>query len=163
MGPRFPASLFPSRWQSEKSSPVAPTLTYFRHFLRGDLAGGEGGEDGLAVHLDAWLECRVFHVAPPGETLTQDDPEWRLPVARDEGLTRFGLFVRLRAALETSRDDGLGEGRLEALEDRLAIVVTEPLTTNETWTRIPAGELVTFVDGCPAVTASCMPQAAATA
>ena len=38
---------------------------------------------------------------------------------------------------------------LNGPEDRLAIVVTEPLTTNETWTRLLPGELVTFVDGSP--------------
>lgn len=37
--------------------------------------------------------------------------------------------------------------RLNGEKDRLAIVVTEPLTTNENWTRIAPGELVTFVDG----------------
>jgi len=39
---------------------------------------------------------------------------------------------------------------LNGPQDRLAIVVTEPLTTNEQWTRIAPGELVTFVDGSPA-------------
>lgn len=34
-------------------------------------------------------------------------------------------------------------------DDRLAIIVTEPLTTNEQWTPMAAGELVTFVDGGP--------------
>ena len=38
---------------------------------------------------------------------------------------------------------------LNGPDDRLAIVVTEPLTTNETWIRLQPGELVTFVDGCP--------------
>ena len=46
---------------------------------------------------------------------------------------------------------------LNGPEDRLAIIVTEPLTTNETWTRLLPGELVTFVDGSPltALTAIC--------
>ena len=46
---------------------------------------------------------------------------------------------------------------LNGPQDRLAIVVTEPLTTNETWTRLLPGELVTFVDGGPltALTAIC--------
>ena len=39
--------------------------------------------------------------------------------------------------------------QLNGLEDRLAIVVTEPLTRNENWTRLAPGELVTFVDGSP--------------
>jgi glutamine amidotransferase len=38
---------------------------------------------------------------------------------------------------------------LNGPEDRLAIVVTEPLTTNEVWTQMEPGDLVTFVDGCP--------------
>jgi predicted glutamine amidotransferase len=34
-------------------------------------------------------------------------------------------------------------------EDRVAIIVTEPLTTNETWTQFAQGELKVFVDGAP--------------
>jgi predicted glutamine amidotransferase len=33
--------------------------------------------------------------------------------------------------------------------DRVAIIVTEPLTTNETWTRLMPGEFKVFVDGQP--------------
>ena len=44
---------------------------------------------------------------------------------------------------------------LNGPEDRVAIVVTEPLTTNETWTRMAAGDLVTFVDGAPVVFQCC--------
>jgi glutamine amidotransferase len=33
--------------------------------------------------------------------------------------------------------------------DRVAIVVTEPLTTNETWTAFAPGELLVFIDGAP--------------
>ena len=36
---------------------------------------------------------------------------------------------------------------LNGREDRLAIVVTEPLTTNEAWTPLAADELTVFVDG----------------
>ena len=36
---------------------------------------------------------------------------------------------------------------LNGREDRLAIVVTEPLTTNEAWTPLVANELAVFVDG----------------
>jgi predicted glutamine amidotransferase len=38
---------------------------------------------------------------------------------------------------------------LNGPDDRLAIVVTEPLTTNEAWTPLAAGQLMTFVDGSP--------------
>jgi len=34
-------------------------------------------------------------------------------------------------------------------QDRVAIIVTEPLTTNESWTRFEPGELKVFVDGMP--------------
>ncbi len=33
--------------------------------------------------------------------------------------------------------------------DRVAIIVTEPLTTNETWTAFAPGELKLFIDGAP--------------
>jgi predicted glutamine amidotransferase len=33
--------------------------------------------------------------------------------------------------------------------DRVAIIVTEPLTTNETWTQFKEGELKVFIDGVP--------------
>ncbi|WP_353152689.1 class II glutamine amidotransferase [Herminiimonas fonticola] len=33
--------------------------------------------------------------------------------------------------------------------DRVAIIVTEPLTTNETWTQFKLGELKVFIDGMP--------------
>ena len=33
--------------------------------------------------------------------------------------------------------------------DRVAIIVTEPLTTNECWTAFSQGELKAFVDGLP--------------
>jgi glutamine amidotransferase len=36
---------------------------------------------------------------------------------------------------------------LNGPQDRLAIVVTEPLTTNEEWTAMESGELQVFVDG----------------
>ena len=33
--------------------------------------------------------------------------------------------------------------------DRIAMIVTEPLTHNETWTRFEPGELKVFIDGLP--------------
>ena len=38
---------------------------------------------------------------------------------------------------------------LNSPEDRLVIVVTEPLTTNEHWVAMEPGEFKVFVDGCP--------------
>ncbi len=34
-------------------------------------------------------------------------------------------------------------------QDRVAVIVTEPLTTNETWTPFKSGELKVFIDGYP--------------
>lgn len=39
--------------------------------------------------------------------------------------------------------------KLNCPQDRVAIVVTEPLTTNETWTELEPGQLITFVEGSP--------------
>lgn len=49
---------------------------------------------------------------------------------------------------------------LNGPEDRLAIVVTEPLTTNEAWVAMAPGELQVFVEGVPAEFAGSRPQAA---
>ena len=38
---------------------------------------------------------------------------------------------------------------LNGRHDRLAIVVTEPLTTNENWVAMTPGELQTFMEGLP--------------
>jgi len=39
--------------------------------------------------------------------------------------------------------------QLNSPEDRLAIVVTEPLTTDEDWVAMLPGQLMVFVDGTP--------------
>ena len=39
--------------------------------------------------------------------------------------------------------------RVTTPNDRVAIIVTEPLTTNETWTQFKEGELKVFIDGAP--------------
>ena len=44
---------------------------------------------------------------------------------------------------------------LNGPDDRLAIVVTEPLTTNEPWVAMKAGELQVFVDGAVASCSCC--------
>jgi glutamine amidotransferase len=44
---------------------------------------------------------------------------------------------------------------LNSPDDRLVIVVTEPLTTNEAWVAMEAGELQAFVDGRPLSRAVC--------
>jgi len=44
---------------------------------------------------------------------------------------------------------------LNSPEDRLVVVVTEPLTTNEAWVAMEAGELQAFVDGSPLTRTIC--------
>jgi len=39
---------------------------------------------------------------------------------------------------------------LTTLQDRVAIIATQPLTDNENWIRMTAGELLVFRDGKPA-------------
>lgn len=39
--------------------------------------------------------------------------------------------------------------QLTTAEDRVAVIVTAPLTANETWTAFAPGELIAFVDGAP--------------
>ena len=36
---------------------------------------------------------------------------------------------------------------LTTTNDRVALIVTQPLTTNEAWTKFEPGELKVFVDG----------------
>jgi glutamine amidotransferase len=56
---------------------------------------------------------------------------------------------------------------LNSPQDQLAIVVTEPLTTNENWVAMQPGELRVFVDGVPRAHSDCkttlIPAAAAAA
>jgi predicted glutamine amidotransferase len=38
---------------------------------------------------------------------------------------------------------------LASPQDRVAVIVTEPLTCDEAWTAFAPGELIAFVDGQP--------------
>jgi predicted glutamine amidotransferase len=49
----------------------------------------------------------------------------------------------------SDEDMSVDFSRVTTPNDRVAIIVTAPLTTNETWTRFAAGELKVFVDGAP--------------
>ncbi len=46
-------------------------------------------------------------------------------------------------------DISVNLAELNSPEDRLVVVVTEPLTTNEAWVAMAPGEIKVFVDGCP--------------
>jgi len=48
------------------------------------------------------------------------------------------------------QDVSVNLAELNSPQDRQVIVVTEPLTTDESWVAMPAGELHVFVDGIPA-------------
>ena len=49
----------------------------------------------------------------------------------------------------TDEDVSIDFSQVTTPNDRVAIIVTEPLTANETWQRFEAGELKVFVDGIP--------------
>jgi predicted glutamine amidotransferase len=49
----------------------------------------------------------------------------------------------------SDEDMSVDFSRVTTPNDRVAIIVTAPLTTNETWTQFAAGELKIFVDGAP--------------
>ena len=55
-------------------------------------------------------------------------------------------FVTARLADE---DVSVDFAELTTPNDRVAVIVTEPLTTNETWTAFAPGQLMLFVDGLP--------------
>jgi glutamine amidotransferase len=64
--------------------------------------------------------------------------------------TRLHYLVRqypFVTACLSDEDVSVDFSQVTTPRDRVAIVVTEPLTTNETWTACPPGELLTFVDG----------------
>ena len=49
-------------------------------------------------------------------------------------------------------DISVNFAELTAPTDRVAVVATEPLTTDETWLAFAPGELKVFVDGAPLTT-----------
>jgi glutamine amidotransferase len=57
----------------------------------------------------------------------------------------------------TLADDDLSVdfGALTSPQDRVAVVATEPLTTDETWTAMAPGTLQVFVDGAPFAAVAC--------
>jgi glutamine amidotransferase len=64
--------------------------------------------------------------------------------------TRLHYIVRqypFVTARLSDEDVSVDFSQVTTPRDRVAIVVTEPLTTNETWTACPPGALLTFVDG----------------
>jgi glutamine amidotransferase len=62
-------------------------------------------------------------------------------------LTRQYPFSEVHLKDEDIRVD---LAQLNGPQDRFTIIVTEPLTTNETWTAMEPGELKVFVDGAVA-------------
>ncbi|GAP38609.1 class II glutamine amidotransferase [Piscinibacter sakaiensis] len=66
--------------------------------------------------------------------------------------TRLAWIVRQqpfgRAQLQ-DRDLSIDFAEHTTPQDRVAVIATEPLTTNEAWTAFAPGELIAFVDGAP--------------
>lgn len=66
--------------------------------------------------------------------------------------TRLHYIVRkypFTQALLSDEDLAVDFSEVTTPNDRVAIIVTEPLTTNESWEAFAAGELKVFVDGAP--------------
>ena len=66
--------------------------------------------------------------------------------------TRLSYVVRqypFLSAQLSDEDVSVDFAQFTTPQDRVAIIVTEPLTTNETWTEFLPGELKVFVDGAP--------------
>ena len=66
--------------------------------------------------------------------------------------TRLSYLVRqhpFRHARLQDDDISVNFAELTATTDRVAVVATEPLTTDEAWTAFAPGELKVFVDGAP--------------
>ncbi|MBL8305023.1 MAG: class II glutamine amidotransferase, partial [Ideonella sp.] len=68
------------------------------------------------------------------------------------GSTRLSYLVRQRPfgrARLQDEDLSVDFSQLTSPGDRVAVVATEPLTTDEAWTPFAAGELKVFVNGAP--------------
>lgn len=66
--------------------------------------------------------------------------------------TRLHYIVRqypFAQAMLSDEDLTVDFSEVTTPNDRVAVIVTEPLTTNETWQAFSAGELKVFVDGSP--------------
>ncbi len=71
--------------------------------------------------------------------------------------TKLHYLVRQAPfAVATLRDEDMSVdfNALTRPEDRVAVIVTEPLTTNEAWTAMRPGELLCFRDGTPSPVAA---------
>ncbi|MDB5777512.1 MAG: glutamine amidotransferase, partial [Herbaspirillum sp.] len=55
------------------------------------------------------------------------------------------------SATLSDSDLSIDFSQVTTTDDRVAIIVTQPLTDNETWTQFAAGELKVFVDGSPQI------------
>ena len=70
------------------------------------------------------------------------------------GSTKLCYVVRqhpFNTAQLSDEDVSVDFAQVTTPDDRVAVIVTEPLTTNEQWTQFMPGELKVFVDGLPIV------------
>ncbi|VCU71974.1 Glutamine amidotransferases class-II [Pigmentiphaga humi] len=68
--------------------------------------------------------------------------------------TRLHYLVRQHPFATASLSDdevSVDFSQVTTQDDRVAVIVTEPLTANETWNGFKPGELMMFVDGAPAL------------
>ena len=69
--------------------------------------------------------------------------------------TKLHYLVRqhpFATASLTDDDLSVDFSAVTTASDRVAIIVTEPLTTNERWIAFASGELIVFIDGVPVAT-----------
>jgi glutamine amidotransferase len=59
------------------------------------------------------------------------------------------------AATLADEDLSVDFGALTSAQDRVVVVATEPLTTDEAWTAMAPGQLQVFVGGVPSANAGC--------
>lgn len=74
--------------------------------------------------------------------------------------TRLACIVRQAPFAQAhlkDQDVSVDFSTLTRPDDRVAVVATEPLTDNETWTTLPPGSLWLFVDGAPVRQAATAP------
>ena len=111
------------------------------------------------------LRAKYPDAPPPIEILTQEIKELSKPIA-EYGTFNFlmsngeYLFARCSTQLFyiirqapfkhahlNDKDISIDFGTVTTPDDRVAVIATQPLTDNETWTAFEAGQLLVFKDG----------------
>jgi glutamine amidotransferase len=117
--------------------------------LRDEFGDGAAGTAPSLAQLRAALEKLVPQIAAHGT--------FNMMLSDGTALfthcsTKLCYIVRqypFAAASLADEDLSVDFSQVTTPNDRVAIIVTEPLTNNETWTPFTPGELKLFVDGLP--------------